>query len=582
MKVYVYIILLIIMAPNTQAFTLDQTIDIKGYGNLFSETNTYNAKDMVNGVGNQYYHKKLYTRSDVSDLVSNYSLSSAASPNDYYYISIDEKRSCLQNKKNVCPDFQRLYPKYATNQYSISMRTPGGLQEVLSVHGIMANEREFVTNNSITFQPLKKKKTGLGVNSYNLVSSIKLNGVGNLSDEVSNIIQDRHPLSISKSSASGNVNFKSKFADLIKISDSETAELSEKGEGTRADADKEKQSSPKAFLTLSQIEEMLMQGIITQKEYLARTRQLLDASIISVGEYVSTLAGMKERQLIDISDTEYKELIAESSPITIGSLMAELDANNVNLEDYLKRLNEGLKRGRLSETDYLVGIRKLQLKGNVSIDEYDRIKKDILMQLRDKVLNNKIDPPEYKTILLNLKDKQLISDSEYTNQFKEYYQDIVGRTRTLYDRDVLDELEFLTRISDPLKNGWITDTEFNQMKKEALGRLSDNLLQNKDDTSWVKFEDTLNEMLNRSLINEAERYDQIHNTALAMLTQLEGKLSKNGPFAANDFITYLQHFYNEGYITKIDYIEKLNVLVNKGLMSESEFNGIKNDAMKLQ
>ena len=262
--------------------------------------------------------------------------------------------------------------------------------------------------------------------------------------------------------------------------------------------------------------------------------------------------------------------------------MAELDANKVSLEDYLKKLNEGLKRGLFSETDYLVGFKKLQRKGNLNENEYDSIKRDILKQLGDKVQNNKIDPPEYKAILLNLKNNQLISEIDCTNQFKEYYPDIVKTAKKLYDGDVLDELDFLTLIYDPLKNGWINDSVFNQMKKEALDRLSDKLLNNENGSSWANFEDTLNEMLNRSLINKGERYDLIHNTALSMLTRFEGKLSKDGAFTADDFIWLLQSYWAKGYITELERIEKLNLLVNNGLMSESEFNVMKNDSMNLQ
>ena len=207
----VAIICLLIACPAALAYTLDETIYVKGNGDLSVTTKIPDAYDFAQGLGTQEYHRSIISTDVRSRLDSAYTFNknaSAAALRDSFLSPIQQLGLNSQyNNENLTENYVGDY-----NHYSIGMDNKG---DIFALRGNFAPGLAHTV--SASWIDSLSSKSAVDIGEQNLGTNYVISGKGILSETIADrgdrVI--KHLSIIASSSVNGDFKLNSKLEDKI-------------------------------------------------------------------------------------------------------------------------------------------------------------------------------------------------------------------------------------------------------------------------------------------------------------------------------------------------------------------------------
>lgn len=543
-----------LIAYQVMALNFDENIQVTGDGKTSIRTSTSSASDLAEGHGEQSYHRNLAMQFGVASLTSEYELTKS-DYNSYYY---NEALNDVKVGKDKSRTAAYLYEGYSPNHYQINMRSPAGLQQFVSIYGNTGNMNSTTpvikSSNSINFEPRFLSEFQTEPSSYWITTAIDVEGIGGLSEAIEDLKGGKHSNRIAEARLSGKFNVTSTLTDTLVFPQSDALDLSSKAEevSTLDNMVIEDENSS----MLADLEDMLAQGLIPQKRFKEKLEDMKNNERITQEKYDTELEKMSVRGLI----LEDKDTVVD-----LNQLNYQLKNNDISLAEYLAALRELWANSEIEASDYLAAIGTLGL----TRTESELIKSQVLDELMNRFLGNKLDEVEYIYQLNRIRDLGIISSDEYKKEISESSQRIIAQQKQLLDLSIITEVKLLNKTKDMLDENRITAEEYDQVKNTILTEQEEKFERNQID--WDEYNASLNQMLQVGHIDGNEYYELVHNASLIILEQLKEMLDLK-LIDPEKYRTKIEDLYNGGRITRAEYLEKLKELEKEGYISSDDYS----------
>jgi hypothetical protein len=351
----------------TAAYDFTETINVIGSGKMLAETDTSQAKDMAQGSGDQYYYRELISKPDHLSLTSEYNITKSDGVDKKFYLKDAKGRKT------------GIYQIYMPNRYSISMKSPGGIQHTVSVSSYsISNSSPLSSKSQISFnaptEDSPSSETGITTN-YNI------EGAGNLSEVLLDSTSGRHPREIAGTSIDS-VHFK------ISSSVSDDAGLQGSDASTMLDSLNKvslpTESGKPNTNDLDELNSKFDNNIISPPMYISGLKEKWESGKIDSNALLDSLKKQVENGKIEQKDFDgirsyimNRQEKASSTDRSITFVESELKNKLITSEEYLGLINQMWKGQEITDTIYLDKLKTLKEKGNITDTEYSNLKKEV-------------------------------------------------------------------------------------------------------------------------------------------------------------------------------------------------------------
>ena len=502
------------MVLSVAAYDYETTLEVIGDGELFSQTNADQVSDLAEGSGAQKYHMSLFSQSGILDLVSEYELNNTNESNENYYIKVNKNRSI--------GDWSKYYePIKGHNKYSINTVIPTGFLHKISVRGASNyGGKNLSAKNHISIQPIATQKSETLPIEYAINAKYDVEGNGRVTQSFSDLKSSKHPKNVAENWAQGNFSMESSLNEDFALAADEIQELSGKTERITASATAPTETKNSSLL--KDLDDLLKDGLITGKDYLAKLKNLYVGNKINYSDYVNKIFEMKEKGYIVVSDEEQSELVAGISSDALNDSRLMLKQGDITVFDFIKKIKSMLGSGRINEVKYLAEIKSLPSE-NITEADYNAFKVEVLNELRNKLKTNKIDQMNYLTMLTEMRDLDLINQSELDRERHESSKSALDQMNESLLQGLISEKDYIWNLNNLLNDRRIDEVEFNQLKLNILEGFEEKILS--DGINWSEYESTLKKMLDAELITGDDYANFIHDVIFHQNESDKGNLT---------------------------------------------------------
>jgi len=446
-EIYLVLIALLLILPNTSAINFGETIKINGTGELRTETDTSTAQDLANGYGSQNYSRTLISQEDpitstkIYNLYSTYDLTKNANvPYKYYsvrpqkYDSSSKNGSELLNKVKI--------NDYNPSRYMFRAIFPSGLQHVVNYEGnSSSNSGTFYADARVEYKIPVAGSTSFTPDG---ATSVDINGDGKISEFVTNY-GGVHNGNIIESTIFGNASLSSTLSDTFTL-----------GEVSAALSGLEKVKSSSSTgrnevgeTKLNNLLDYLERGLMDSETFLNEISDLWEAERITRDAYAECLKKAEEKKLI--SENQY------------NSSMNNL-ASHDSVTSKVKTLKESLKKGLIDGNNFKNSLGALWNSSQIDDDAYTQA-------LNFALENGNITQVDYNfgenRIKSRIKLKWILenwhNDPRGVWGDKEVYKDLL---RGNLKRNILSNKMYVDDLDRSLRLGQINQTDYDEMIQE--------------------------------------------------------------------------------------------------------------------
>jgi hypothetical protein len=458
MKLNVIILLgFILICGCASALKFDEKINVDGGGYMLSQTKTEQSSDLAEGHGAQTYHRSLSTQLGVSSLESEYMLKSDDIEKNRYSFAVN--KTGIGNKSYVT--YNVLNPSYAPNRYKISMNSPSGLRHSVFVNGLGGSDTgDLISSSSIIFKPTASPPSILPTSQFTVFTSYSINGTGSATEVVADSSLGRHVSNIAETTIFGNFGMKSRLTDSVALPTSGEAE----SQSAKADSVRQVTDFPQAnqsSLRIADLESMLLDGLITQEDYLNKMQDMLSDGSISANQYATSLINAFENNLIQLSYENYSFLLHKAASGTLNELNEMVNDTLISPDEYLIKLEELLHSNRITEAEYLEAIRNTRAATSVSDSQYLSFKSEAFDEMMSKYTRGAIDWPAYLGKLNAMLKLGVIDQADYDFQIQRISSAAISELEDMLDLGVTKP-EFAAKLLEMKESGRISVDQYDQ------------------------------------------------------------------------------------------------------------------------